>query len=44
MNLGRGVQKMGCVDQTVSTQNVYTEALTTNVTVFADRVFKEVSG
>ena len=35
---------MECIDQTVSTQNVYPEALTTNATVFADRVCKEVSG
>ena len=43
MNLGGGGQKMECIDQTVPPQNVYTEALTTNLTVFGDRVYTEAS-
>ena len=43
MNAGGGGHRMECIDQTVSTQNVYTEALDTNLTVFGDRVYKEVS-
>ena len=43
MNVGGGGHKMECIDQTVSPQNVYTEALDTNLTVFGDKVYKEVS-
>ena len=43
MNAGGGGHRMECIDQTVSPQKVYTEALDTNLTVFGDKVYKEVS-
>ena len=43
MNAGGGGHRMECIDQTVSPQKVYTESLDTNLTVFGDKVYKEVS-
>ena len=43
VNLG-GTKGHNIMDPFVSPQNLYIEALTTNVTVFGDRVSKEVTG
>lgn len=44
MDVNWGKKRYNAVDQTVFPQNVYSEAPSTSVTLFGDRLYREVSG
>jgi hypothetical protein len=44
MDMNWGNERQNAIDQTVFPQNVYSEALSTSVTLFGDRLYREVSG